>query len=336
MFNSQSSSTPPLLRMAHVMAFTHYLDKWGAPGGRYLAREGLPVLCEEPDHFAPLIRIWSFFDHAASQHDPMLGWQVGKHTGDHGLNHALLCKLESAPTLLRAFEMFAEMIKVEASDLELGIYERIEDILFYTRYNGLANRPGYHQSQSYQLGIVIDLVRHFIGGEWLPKEIGIQAKSCYGQVEEHFPADRVLYEQPIGYIAIPRSILHRKPPRTLQDDRPMADATSVVSFDFLGTLRALIKSYLPDGYPSASFAATLMDVSERTLARRLQASGYTYKKLIDEVRFEQAKALLEETDAHLQDIAHAVGCEDQGNFTRLFRRLGGITPGEFRRINLQQ
>ena len=73
-----------------------------------------------------------------------------------------------------------------------------------------------------------------------------------------------------------------------------------------------------------------MDVSERTLARRLAACGLTYGALIDEVRFEEAKRQLREPTARIGDVAIAVGFTDQGNFTRMFRRVGGLTPREYR------
>ena len=35
------------------------------------------------------------------------------------------------------------------------------------------------------------------------------------------------------------------------------------NLDYTDTLRAVLRSYLPDGYPTARFVAELMDVSDR-------------------------------------------------------------------------
>jgi len=96
-------------------------------------------------------------------------------------------------------------------------------------------------------------------------------------------------------------------------------------------LREVLKSYLPDGYPTARFAAEVIDVSERTLARRLSACGLTFGGLVDQVRFEVAKRLLQEPDARIVDVARSVGFESQGNFTRMFRRVAGLSPTQFRK-----
>jgi len=38
-----------------------------------------------------------------------------------------------------------------------------------------------------------------------------------------------------------------------------------------------------------------------------------------------------ESDVPLVEVAWRVGFEDQSHFTRMFRRVGGVTPGRLRR-----
>jgi AraC-like DNA-binding protein len=134
----------------------------------------------------------------------------------------------------------------------------------------------------------------------------------------------------MGYIAVPRACLDQAVRRTDLKTGLADDLDQTNKLDYVDTLRALLKSYLPDGYPSARLAAALMGVSERTLARRLSARGFTYGALVDEVRFTVAKGLLQKPDLKIEDIAIAVGFGDQSNFTRMFHRVGGLSPGEFR------
>ena len=99
------------------------------------------------------------------------------------------------------------LISAEASHLQLGILERRHDILFYTHYSNMKEVTGYSASQAYQLEAYVDLVRHFVGKNWVPKEIGIEYPMVPTVVEEHFPGSRVLTGQRVGYVAIPRSCL---------------------------------------------------------------------------------------------------------------------------------
>ena len=332
-----ANKAPPLLRIAHVLTFTTYLRQHGAPVDKYLHRSGLPVLCDDPNTYAPLSRIWSFFDTAARHEDPELGWRIGAHVGDKGLNTALLRKLETAPTLLQALRRFSRMARTEATGTEIGIEENKNGILFYTRYSGMGHEPGYHVSQSYQLGVILDLMRHFLGRHWTPEEIGIESSCIPACADEYFPGTRILSSQPAGYIAVPRSCLHRAP---LSRDTTAGRAEGLLLNDnildpgtgtaYLSQLQSVLSSYLSEGYISQRVAAELMSTSVRTLTRRLSEFGLTYGTLIDDLRFKVAKEKLCNTDQPIYDIAHSVGFKNQGSFTRMFRRIGGMSPKEFR------
>ena len=327
---SRKKSGPPILRLAHPLAFSAFLHHVGAPADRYLRRQGLPVLCEDPDAFVPLGRAWSFFGDAAQHEDPGLGCLVSAYVGNHNLSLGLLRKLETAPTLYQALHRLVRLVISEASHLQLGIRERRDDVLFYTHYAGAREAPGHMTSQWYQLGVYLDVIRHFVGRRWVPREIGIEHSLVPTVAKEHFPGSRILTQRQVGYIAVPRSCLHEAVGRTDQDGQADDPALSK-SFDYVDTLRALLKPYLSQGYPTARFAAEIMDTSVRTLERRLSAYGLTYGALIDEVRFELAKGLLQEPGALLSEVSQSVGFDDQSNFTRMFRRIGGLTPGQMRR-----
>ena len=332
MESSTKKSGVPLLRLGHPMAFTAFLRHIGAPADRYLRSRKMPVFCDDPDMFIPLVRAWAFFDIAAQHEEAMLGWLVGAHIGDHNLNHGLLRKLETAPTLYQALQRLVQMANSEASHVQVGIQERKAEIFIYTCYSSMREADGYKHSQAYQLGVVLDLIRHFLGRHWVPDEIGIEHAIAPMIAQQYFPGSRILTQQPMGYIAIPRTCLHRAVRRAAKQGGE--NIVLARNFDFVDTLREALKSYLPDGYPSARFAAALMDVSERTLARRLAARGLTYGALIDALRFTEAKKLLQQPGTRIEDVALSVGFEDQSNFTRMFRRIGGLSPGAFRKATL--
>jgi AraC-like DNA-binding protein len=190
---------------------------------------------------------------------------------------------------------------------------------------------GYKHSQAYQLGLFLDLIRHFLGRDWIPDKIGIEHTIAPTIAQEYFPGSRFLTQQPMGYISVPRACLHRPVHRPAPDPGVAGDPVLSANLDFLDTMRAILKAYLSEGYPSARFMAELMDVSERTLFRRLAARNLTYGALIDQVRFEEAKKLLQAPGALIEDVAISVGFIDQSNFTRMFRRIGGQCPKEFRK-----
>lgn len=68
----------------------------------------------------------------------------------------------------------------------------------------------------------------------------------------------------------------------------------------------------------------------RTLNRRLQAEGTTFRELISEARFEVACQLLKVTRMRIADIALALGYANATGFSHAFQRWSGVAPSEWR------
>lgn len=73
-------------------------------------------------------------------------------------------------------------------------------------------------------------------------------------------------------------------------------------------------------------------LAERTFKRRFQsATGYAPLAYVQRLRVEDAKRRLERTKESIDKIGLSVGYEEPGFFRRLFRRVTGVTPGQYRR-----
>lgn len=71
-------------------------------------------------------------------------------------------------------------------------------------------------------------------------------------------------------------------------------------------------------------------LSERALQRLVQRRvGLSPKWLIQRHRLQEASVRLRETPSSLADVAADLGYADQSHFTRDFRSVTGMTPGEF-------
>lgn len=73
-------------------------------------------------------------------------------------------------------------------------------------------------------------------------------------------------------------------------------------------------------------------LSQRGFSRRFQAAtGHAPLDYVQRLRVEHAKCRLERSDEPVEQIAWAVGYEDPSVFRRLFQRLAGISPRQYRR-----
>jgi AraC-like DNA-binding protein len=77
-------------------------------------------------------------------------------------------------------------------------------------------------------------------------------------------------------------------------------------------------------------AARALGTSPRTLQRGLSELGTSFRAEVERARVRAAEALLAETNAKLEVIALQVGCSSPSSFSRLFRRLTGESPSDFR------
>lgn len=62
-----------------------------------------------------------------------------------------------------------------------------------------------------------------------------------------------------------------------------------------------------------------------------QSTGITPHRYVLQRRMELAKRLLEQSSGYLAEIARQVGFADQSQFTRVFHRIVGMTPSEYRK-----
>ena len=93
--------------------------------------------------------------------------------------------------------------------------------------------------------------------------------------------------------------------------------------------------WIADNFAVANPAEQMADrsgLTARTFKRRFRAAtGETPIGYVQRVRVERAKRRLEQGDDAIEEISWLVGYEDPASFRRLFKRITGVTAGEYRR-----
>jgi AraC-like DNA-binding protein len=95
-------------------------------------------------------------------------------------------------------------------------------------------------------------------------------------------------------------------------------------------LRRVLRTELLRDTCSVATVARFFSMHRRTLNRHLKAEGFGFRQVANEVRFEIACELLENTAMALTQIAAALGYSELSAFTRAFRRWSGLTPSAWR------
>ena len=108
-------------------------------------------------------------------------------------------------------------------------------------------------------------------------------------------------------------------PSSAQDISPLAE-----------DLRRVLRTELLRGTCSANSIARLFSMHRRTMNRHLNAEGLAFRRLANQIRFEIACELLENTDMALSKVAAVLRYSEPSAFTRAFRRWSGQSPSAWR------
>lgn len=95
-------------------------------------------------------------------------------------------------------------------------------------------------------------------------------------------------------------------------------------------VRDLLKASLPD-CPSVEEAASRLHVSPRTLHRRLEEEGSSYRAIRDALRRDMAISRLRNTRKSVATIAMELGYADPSAFFRAFTGWAGMSPTDYRK-----
>lgn len=110
-----------------------------------------------------------------------------------------------------------------------------------------------------------------------------------------------------------------------QLSRPLTCTERVVAY-----LQSLREPHVPD----MAVAARELGLGLRSLRRRLEEEGTSYRVLSQSRLFESACSMLRNPALTLQAIAHELGFSNASTFHRAFSRWAGLTPMEYRRSAL--
>jgi AraC-like DNA-binding protein len=95
-------------------------------------------------------------------------------------------------------------------------------------------------------------------------------------------------------------------------------------------IEQLLTSYNNQRLPTASEIASELNMSPRTLHRKLTAEGTSFQQLKDDFRRDLAVHYMNRPELSIDAIAAVMGFQDNSAFYRSFKKWTGISPGQFR------
>ena len=166
-------------------------------------------------------------------------------------------------------------------------------------------------------------------------ELAIDAPAGFEPVRAQFPFE-VRFNQPHSrihmdgqYLDLPMRQADPQTVRLLTDmaEQQLREAEAETSLP--GAVKALLIDQLA-APPNLDDAARMLNLSPRSLRRKLAESGTTYQGVLDSVRLAVGKRLIKETEAPIAAIAYELGFTHPSDFGRAFKKWSGKPPSFFR------
>jgi AraC-like DNA-binding protein len=196
------------------------------------------------------------------------------------------------------------------------------------------------QDVEYSLGVLVNCIRGGLGNDWLPTNVtfshpALESEDKYKQLF----GNNVAFNQNKNSILFERVLLNNKirtaNPNLLevlkdQARRLLRDIDT--NRDFLDSVKFLLRSQISNEEFYMETLAAQLNMTSRTLHRKLKQKGETYNGLRIGLVVDMAKDALLKSDASIAELAQDLGYSDSSAFVRIFKRHLGVSPLQFRKL----
>ena len=320
-----------IARSAVFIGFASLCHAHGVNPQRLLQRCGLePLVLRRLDLYLPYARFAQALTLAAQEGNcPDFGLRLSEHhdylvLGPFGL---LLSQAESVTEVLKLTQQY---VHLHAQGIELNAHWSEQQLEVEYRLH-LPEPEDLRQLLELGLGVVHRTMRSLFGDQWQP--LGVTMRhACMGEAADyaHFFGCPVLFDQSRDSILVSAQISQLRP----LEQRPQLKSHLLEQYahrhqvpgDLANRVRLLLQSILPTGEARLEVVARLLDKHPRSLQQALQRQSLSFRQLLDDVRYNEARQQLQLSSQSITDLALHLGYADETAFSRAFKRWSGLPP----------
>ncbi len=241
----------------------------------------------------------------------------------------------ASSTLRRGFNRAVRYIHVVTEDLNLDVADTPSGLkVSVDLENSVFTMPQHHDLV---LTIIMHMCRFNFSEELIPTEVKLAhpEPACSKKITDYFQTD-VIFDAEQTSISIARADADlvlpsgNKQIALMHDEMLMRYLVEIKKGDIVQQVQSIILENLPDGQVTDQLVASQLNLSERSMQRRLKEHKTTFRFLLDGVREMVAKQYIENPMNRMSDIAFLLGFSEQSAFSRAFKKWTGKSPVEYR------
>ena len=334
------TSMTQIARSAVFVGFDSLCRRYGMNAHELLRRCELdPLVLRRPDLYVPYARFAQALNLAAAEGPARnFGLQLSEYhdylvLGPFGL---LLAQADSFAEVLKLTQQY---VHLHAQGISLHLERRVEQLHVEYRLQ-LQESVDLRQLRELGLGVMQRTMATLFGEHWQPHRL-LVSHAPLGEPCDYarlFPCP-VLFEQPRSGFVVGSDIFTLRP----LEQRSQLKSHLIEQYRFSQPLTAeiteqiryVLQSILSTGEARLEVVARLLGQHPRSLQLALQQQGQTFRELLDQVRYVEARQQLSLSAQSITDLALHLGYADETAFSRAFKRWSGMAPRHWRKAHFE-
>lgn len=326
-----------------VLMIARAIDSYGLDSEKLFAESGLDHsrLRDPLARFssASVAQLWQ--NARAASEDPCFGLTVASFWHPTTL-HALGYSWLASASLEEAFHCAMRYTRIVNTAAQGVIRIEITEDHYKVIFDANRIKPApIDAALDSALAIFLIMCRAAYGAEFRLQRVTLKhgTPSCHERFSDLFQAP-VLYAQDENALSIDPAIV-REPLATANpelvriNDRIATDYLAQLDHGDLGMrVRSKLIERLPGGHISESDIASSINISQRSLQRKLKEQGMSFTQLMESTRRELGLQYVRDPQYSFNEVAFLLGFTEPANFSRAFKRWYDKSPSQFREDSL--
>lgn len=306
------------------------------PDGLYREVGINPDLLNQPGSRVPYLLVNQLWEKASELiDDPCFGLKAYKYWHPsyfHALGYAWL----ASHTLRDALNRFVRYLRIVSEKIFLELEEAPGELTLHLSYKLLGMRVPAQIDMG--MAMTIHICRLNFGDDLEPVAVNFMHDKppCAGEYD-------ALFRSPVRFAAdrdsitfsaedVDRYLIGANPQLARLNDQVMIEYLAKLNKDdIIDRVTAAIVDMLPSGGVADDKIAESLNMSVRSLQRRLKEVGTTFRTILDMVRKDLATTYVCDPEIELAEVAFLLGFSEQSAFSRAFKRWTGTSPSEARK-----